>query len=224
MVTMKKSVNQTSKASLRTNSSDNKSKAAPSQPDSYKKSKSIFHSFGYALRGIGFGFLSERNVRFDFFVAALVLYFSKYYALTAAQYGVLYLVIGAVICSELFNTALERTVDLVTADYHRLAKIAKDLSAGATLTMALASLGVGLHFFGDLTVIRQILADIRTQALFWILVGITALLIIFLPDILYMRYLRKEKQNRAQQANANEAEALPASSNKTEIKKDEEHS
>jgi diacylglycerol kinase (ATP) len=41
-----------------------------------------------------------------------------------------------VLCAEMFNTAIEAVVDLVSPGYHPLAKIAKDTAAGAVLITA----------------------------------------------------------------------------------------
>ena len=52
-----------------------------------------------------------------------------------------------VLALELVNTAIERTVDLVTKDYHDLAKAAKDVAAGAVLIMSMFSVIIGLIIF-----------------------------------------------------------------------------
>ena len=54
-----------------------------------------------------------------------------------------------VIFAEVMNTAIEKTVDLVTQEYNEIAKIAKDVSAGAVLVLAINSIIIGLYIFGD---------------------------------------------------------------------------
>mgnify|MGYP006345401227 FL=1 len=49
----------------------------------------------------------------------------------------------------MFNTAIEKTVDLVTTEYSPLAKIAKDVAAGAVLVSALNSIMVAYLVFFD---------------------------------------------------------------------------
>ena len=49
--------------------------------------------------------------------------------------------------SEIINTSIERCVDLVTKDYHDLAKVSKDMAAGAVLVSSLFSIIVGLLIF-----------------------------------------------------------------------------
>jgi diacylglycerol kinase (ATP) len=58
-------------------------------------------------------------------------------------------VIMAVFVTEMFNTALEFTVDLVTSEYHPLAKLAKDVAAGAVLVTSVAALAVGYLLLSD---------------------------------------------------------------------------
>ena len=57
------------------------------------------------------------------------------------------LTIGLVISCELINTAIEATVDLVTEEYHPLAKVAKDTSAAAVFVFAIIAVIVGLIIF-----------------------------------------------------------------------------
>ena len=55
--------------------------------------------------------------------------------------------IGAVIALELINTAIEAVVDLVTEEYHPLAKVAKDTSAAAVFVFAIIAIIVGIIIF-----------------------------------------------------------------------------
>jgi diacylglycerol kinase len=64
-----------------------------------------------------------------------------------AEWAILTLLIALVLTLEALNTAIEATVDLVTSDFHPLAKIAKDLAAGAVWLMALASVVIGMIIF-----------------------------------------------------------------------------
>lgn len=68
--------------------------------------------------------------------------------LSVAEWAILALTIMAVLAMEMVNTAIERVVDLVTQDYHPLAKAAKDIAAGAVLTVSVGALIVGICLFG----------------------------------------------------------------------------
>ena len=55
--------------------------------------------------------------------------------------------IGAVLSLELVNTAIEAVVDLVTEEYHPLAKVAKDTAAAAIFVIAVVAAIVGVIIF-----------------------------------------------------------------------------
>ncbi len=84
-----------------------------------------------------------------------------------------------VVVAEMFNTAIEKAVDLVTDEYHVLAKIAKDVAAGGVLVAALNSVVVGyILFYDKLTDISGILIyKIRESELHITLICILLVLI-----------------------------------------------
>ncbi len=118
--------------------------------------KGFIKSFRYAVTGIVHSVLSERNIRIHLVVALYVLYFSRFYSLSRAEYILLLLTICFVIATEMLNTAIETVVDLVTEAYARLAKIAKDVAAGAVLVAAFSAVAVGVMLFFNLDVMGQI--------------------------------------------------------------------
>ena len=62
-----------------------------------------------------------------------------------------------VIVTELINTAIEKTIDLITEEYHQLAKVVKDIAAGAVLLSAINAVAVGyLLFFDRLNSVRDV--------------------------------------------------------------------
>ena len=107
----------------------------------------FLNSFLYALRGIRYCIVHERNMRVHLSAAVLITAFSVSYGLTAAEYGLLFFAVGLVLCAEALNTALEKAVDLVTREQRRLAAIAKDCAAGGVLLAALTAAAVGLALF-----------------------------------------------------------------------------
>jgi diacylglycerol kinase len=106
-------------------------------------------AFVYALSGILRGIVEERNLRIHFVAGAVVLITAGIQGLSAIAISILVLTIGFVIAMELVNTAIERTVDLVTLERHPLAGAAKDLAAGAVLVSAITAAGVGSILFYD---------------------------------------------------------------------------
>jgi diacylglycerol kinase (ATP) len=81
--------------------------------------------------------------------AAAVLVMSLLVGVTKLELAILILAITAVFVAEIFNTALEFAIDLVTREYHPLAKLAKDVSAGAVLVTSVAALAVGYLVLAD---------------------------------------------------------------------------
>src|SRR5699024_11972773 len=89
--------------------------------------KSIIDSFNYAVSGIMASIKSERNMRIHYTVAILVIIISLFFDFTRAEFLILLLSISLVLTLELINTAIESTIDMITKEYHPLAKVAKDI-------------------------------------------------------------------------------------------------
>ncbi len=146
--------------------------------------KSAFDSFRYALDGILHGFRSQRHMRFHFCVAVLALLAGVVYGLNATELLVLTFAISLVIIAELFNTAIEAVVDLVTTSYHPLAKYAKDVAAGAVLIAALNACVVGLLLFLDVGPVQRLISrepslQVQFQTVIVTLVMLLVLLVIW---------------------------------------------
>ncbi|MBC6696031.1 diacylglycerol kinase [Terrisporobacter mayombei] len=114
-----------------------------------KHHPSIIEAFNAAIQGILYTFKYERNMKIHYFIAVIVLMVSLFLDLTRVEMMILILSICLVIVSEMFNTAIENTVDLVTDKYHNLAKIAKDVAAGGVLISALNAVAVGYLIFNE---------------------------------------------------------------------------
>ena len=64
------------------------------------------------------------------------------------EFCLLLLTVGAVGVAEVFNTAVETVVDMITPEYHPLAAVAKDVAAGAVLLAAAMAVVIGVLLFG----------------------------------------------------------------------------
>jgi diacylglycerol kinase (ATP) len=109
--------------------------------------KSLAKSFRNAFRGVIFCIKNERNMRIHITVAAYVLVFSAFYALTGTQYILLLGAICMVLFAEAVNTSLEAIINLHTQWYDNLARIAKDVAAGAVLICAAFAAVIGCILF-----------------------------------------------------------------------------
>lgn len=110
--------------------------------------KEQFHkSVGHALDGIEYAINHERNIKIEIFLAIIASILGFMLKISIIEWIVIILLIALIISLELINTAIERCVDLVTKDYHDLAKVSKDMAAGAVLVASLFSVIVGLLIF-----------------------------------------------------------------------------
>ena len=109
--------------------------------------RNLIKSFRYAGRGLCYCLRNERNMRIHLVASVYVLIFSLFFSLTALQYAVLLVLIALMFSAEMINTAIETLVNLVSPCYHQLARIAKDVAAGAVFVCAVASVLVGVLFF-----------------------------------------------------------------------------
>ena len=109
--------------------------------------KKFFHSFTYPIKGLKYAYRNEQNLAVDVGIALLVIIAGFIFRVSVSEWAILLLTIGLVISCELINTAIEAVVDLVTEEYHPLAKVAKDTSAAAVFIFAIIAIIVGLIIF-----------------------------------------------------------------------------
>jgi diacylglycerol kinase (ATP) len=88
-------------------------------------------------------------MRFHVLASVAVLILSLLVGVSRVELAVLVIVIVGVLITEMFNTAMEVAVDLVTSEYHALAKLAKDVSAGAVLVASVGAVAVGYLVIAD---------------------------------------------------------------------------
>lgn len=118
------------------------------QEKTKKKSfKRFIHSFKYPISGLRYAYKNEQNLTFHLFMTIIVVIAGFVLKVTKVEWAILILTIGLVIASELINTAFEAAVDLVTQEYHPLAKVCKDTAAAAVLVFAICAVIVGLIIF-----------------------------------------------------------------------------
>lgn len=108
----------------------------------------LLTSFKHAFAGLWHVLRTQRNVRIHLTVAVVVVAVGLGLGLSWTEWAIIALTIGLVLVAEAFNTVVEAAVDLVTAEYHPLARVAKDVAAGAVLLMAVTAVVVGLLILG----------------------------------------------------------------------------
>lgn len=140
----------------------------------HKEIYSLYKSFSYAFRGFKYAVDNERNMRIHLMVALFAIEFAQIYGLSSVEYIVLFLMFGLVITAEMINTAIEALVNLQTQSYDMLAKVAKDVAAGAVLVLAVTSVIVGGVLFLDFE---------KLQYSFHYIMGHPGLLVLFLVEL-----------------------------------------
>ncbi len=142
----------------------------PAPPIHLWRSKNPLDSFQHAIEGVVHTFRTQRNMRFHFVTVVLVLLSGILFRLPATEMLVLLLTASLVLLAEMFNTAIEAVVDMITQSYHPAAKFAKDVSAGAVLVASINAVVVGCIVFlggGRPQAVRLRLQDPPTLAVFF---------------------------------------------------------
>jgi len=116
---------------------------------STRRSPTIFDSFNYAFEGIIHVLRTQRNLRIHFAIAVLVLVLALVVNVTKMELIVLLLSIAFVLIAEMLNTAIEAAIDIATTSFDPMAKLAKDIAAGAVLIAAVNALAVGYLVFSN---------------------------------------------------------------------------
>ena len=112
-----------------------------------RRPPSILESFNYAFQGIIHVLRTQRNLRLHFGVAVLVLIAALYSDVSRMELIALLLAIAFVLIAEMLNTAVEAAIDVATTSFDPMAKLAKDIAAGAVLIAATVAVAVGYLVF-----------------------------------------------------------------------------
>ena len=100
-------------------------------------------SFQHAFHGILCCFVQEENFKIHIASATIVIVLNFLLRISILEWCFILLCIGFILAAELINSAIERTIDIKTLDFHPLAKTGKDMAAGAVLVSALISCLIG---------------------------------------------------------------------------------
>lgn len=109
--------------------------------------KKQLKSFTFAWKGILTCAGHEQNITFHLIAAIIVVAAGFCFGISRTEWMVVMLCIGTVIATELFNSAIERLVDMVSPEWKKIAGEVKDIAAGAVLITAIAAAIVGMIVF-----------------------------------------------------------------------------
>jgi diacylglycerol kinase len=108
----------------------------------------LIRSFGFAFDGYRSAFAKDqKNIKIHLLIAVCVLAASILLKISRMEWITVICCIGLVICSEIFNTAIEKLADHVSPERNSEIKQVKDLAAAAVLTLCIVSVLIGLLIF-----------------------------------------------------------------------------
>jgi len=108
---------------------------------------SLLESFNYAFEGVIHVLRTQRNMRIHFLIAVAVLVWAIAAGVSKLELIALLLAISFVLIAEMVNTAVEAAIDIATTSFDPMAKLAKDIAAGAVLIASANAIAVGYLVF-----------------------------------------------------------------------------
>lgn len=104
----------------------------------------IHKSFMNALRGVFMMLKSERNFQLEILAFVVNIFMIFYLQLSNIDAVLILIVSFGVLSAEIFNTAIEKICDIIHPEFDKRIGFIKDISAGAVVLMAIASVIVGV--------------------------------------------------------------------------------
>ena len=141
--------------------------------------KAFIKGFGYAFRGIAFGVINERNMRFHVSIFIYMMFFLLHYdffEVSKTQFAILLMMSSLVMAGELFNTGIERAADAATLEKNEFVKIAKDAAAGAVLVLAIFSVVVGIIILYQPSAFTEMFCYFKNNPLYIAVLAVTLIL------------------------------------------------
>jgi len=112
-----------------------------------RRPPSIIESFNFAIEGIIHVLRTQRNMRIHFAAGFVVLVTALVFDVSRLELIALLIAIVFVLIAEMINTAVEAAVDVASTSFDPMAKLAKDIGAGAVLIAAINAIAVGYLVF-----------------------------------------------------------------------------
>lgn len=107
----------------------------------------LIKTFSFALKGIYYGFRTQKNLRIQLLAFVLVLLAAIFSGFSIKEYMVILFCSAMVFSVEMLNTAIEVLVDMVSPGWNEKAGMVKDIAAGAVLIVSIAAAVIGAMLF-----------------------------------------------------------------------------
>lgn len=114
----------------------------------YTVSRDRFHSFACALAGCAYMLRQQKNARIIAGATVAAVLAGAMLGVDLMGWTVLILAITIVWIAEFFNAAVEAAVNISAPDFHPMAKVAKDVAAGAVLLSVVSAVAIGVLVLG----------------------------------------------------------------------------
>ena len=108
------------------------------------KNRPFLQRLGFSLGGIATAWRLEASFRSQAVMAAAAVAFLAWLRPAAVWWALVFMNCALVLGAELFNTALEHTLDRLHPELHPSIRITKDCAAGAVLIFSFCALGTFL--------------------------------------------------------------------------------
>ena len=112
-----------------------------------KSFRRFINSFINSFNGLKYAYVHEQSLLLHALLVVIVLVSGFYFHITKMQWAILVVVVAMVMITELINTAIEATVDMITNKYNELAKIAKDCGSAAAFVSSVLAIGLYAYVF-----------------------------------------------------------------------------
>ncbi len=109
--------------------------------------QSFVKSVNCSINGLRHAVKTERNFKIQVVCAISILLLGIEAKLSKTEWCILFLTVGFVLCMELINTCIEKTMDLLHPEYSEKVKVIKDIAAGVVTLSAIAAVAVGIALF-----------------------------------------------------------------------------
>ncbi len=114
---------------------------------SRRRALTLIDSFNFAIEGLIHVLRTHRNMRIHFAIAIGVMVGAVWAGVNRFELIALLLSIAFVLVAEMINSAIEQAIDVSTTSFDPLAKLAKDIAAGAVLIASVNAIAVGYLVF-----------------------------------------------------------------------------
>ena len=109
--------------------------------------KRLMHSVKYSVEGLMYAYKNEQSMLLHFMACVAVLLCGLIFSITGTEWLILILALTVIMVVELFNTAIEAVVDMVTLELNPLAKIAKDCGSAAAFVVSIITFVISISIF-----------------------------------------------------------------------------